>query len=181
MTFFWSVLLFLVGVVEFAIDQYEKMVSVRLKFFQTIYFGLLNQYFDFIMNIFLFGILISFWENWHSGIHDYAKLLMYFAYINGRVIGTALATWVYARRKKKKDHEHTLRLISKTDKKGKKRSKKKYNKMVDDAVTKMSNETLLDSVETEDLKNEIKERVVENVSQKISEKVDEALNQETNS
>ncbi len=53
--------------------------------------------------------------------------------------------------------------------------------MVDDAVSKMSAETLLDPVETQDLKDQIKDQVVENVTQKISDKLDEALNQENNS
>jgi hypothetical protein len=49
--------------------------------------------------------------------------------------------------------------------------------MVDDAVTKMSTETLLDPVETEDLREQIKQQVAENVTQKINDKVDEILNQ----
>ena len=50
--------------------------------------------------------------------------------------------------------------------------------MVDDAVTKMSTETLLDPVETEDLKEQIKAKVVENISQSISERLIKLLNQE---
>lgn len=177
-TFLWAILLFFVGVIEFGLDQWEKMVSVRLKFSQTIGYGLLNQWFDFAMNIFLFGILISFWENWHLGIHDYGKLWMYFSYINGRVVGTGLATWLYARNKKQQDKARAVDILTTSNKAKKKRGKRKLSKKVQHSVEVGQ---LFDSVETEDLKDEIKAQVVENVSQQISNKVDEALNQETNS
>jgi hypothetical protein len=129
----------------------------------------------------VFGTIVVFWEKFLKGNHDFMLLSPYGAYTLGTVAGTGIALHIYTWFKKRKDHERTLKLISKTDKKGKKRSKKKYNKMVSDAVTKMSTETLLDPVETEDLKDQIKAQVVENVSQRISDKVDEALNQEKNS
>jgi hypothetical protein len=179
MNILWmSIVFFVVGAIEYFINQYERLVSVRLKLGLTILFSTLNQTIEVLMYIFLFGILISFWDNWHQGIHDYFMLIPYILYTCGKIAGTVLAPWVYAQIKKKDDHAKTLKLISKTDKKGKKRSKKKYNKMVDDAVTKMSTETLLDPIETEDLKDQIKAKVVENISQSISEKVDKALDQE---
>jgi hypothetical protein len=171
-----SIVFFIIGTIEYFINQYERLVSVRLKLGLTILFSILNQTIEVLMYIFLFGILISFWDNWHKGIHDYFMLVPYILYTCGKIFGTVLAPWVYAQLKKKNDHEKTLKLISKTNKKGKKHSKKKYNKMVDDAVTKMSTETLLDPIETEDLKNEIKQQVIDNVAKTITNKVDEALN-----
>jgi len=176
-----SIGLFAVGLVEYTIDQYQKLLLSRLKFWSTIGFQLINKTFEMLVNLYIFGTIVVFWEKFIHGSHEFILLSPYAAYTLGTVAGTGVALHIYTWIKKRKDHESTLKLISKTDKKGKKRSKKKYNKMVDDAVTKMSTETLLDPVETEDLKNQIKERVAENVAQKISDKVDEALNQESNS
>jgi DNA integrity scanning protein DisA with diadenylate cyclase activity len=170
--------LFIVGLIEYVIDQYQKIVLSRLRFWSTINFQLVNKLLEFAINIYVFGTVIAFWEKFRDGNHDFKLLLPYLLYVLGTVCGTGIAMIIYTRIKKAKDHEHTLKLISRTDKKGKKRSKKKYNKMVDDAVTKMSTETLLDPIETEDLKDQIKAKVVENISQSISEKVDKALDQE---
>ena len=176
-----SIGLFVVGMIEYTIDQYQKLLLSRLKFWSTVWFQFVNKFFECAVNLYVFGSIVVFWEKFLHGKHDFLLLSPYLSYTLGTVAGTGLALHVFTWLKKRKDHERTLKLISKTDKKGKKRSKKKYNKMVDDAVTKMSTETLLDSVETEDLKEQIKAQVVENVSQKISDKVDEALNQENNS
>lgn len=174
--------LFAVGLVEYTIDQYQKLLLSRLKFWSTLGFQLVNKTFEMLVNLYIFGTIVVFWEKFIHGNHDFSLLSPYIAYTLGTVAGTGVALHIYTLLKKKKDHEHTLKLISKTDKKGKKHSRKKYNKLVDDAVTKMSTEALLDPVETQDLKDQIKDRVVENVSQKISDNIDEALkNQENNS
>ena len=178
MNILWlSVSLFTVGLVEYTIDQIQKLLLSRLKFWSTVGFQLVNKTFEMIVNLYIFGTIVVFWERFLHGSHDFLLLSPYAAYTLGTVAGTGLALHVYTWFKKRKDHERTLNLISKTDKKGKKRSKKKYNKMVDDAVTKMSTETLLDPVETEDLREQIKQQVAENVTQKINDKVDEILNQ----
>jgi hypothetical protein len=182
MNLLWlSVGLFFVGLIEYVIDQYQKILLSRLKLLQTLAFQLANKTFEMAVNLYIFGTIVVFWEKFLKGNHDFFLLSPYVAYTLGTVAGTGIALHIYTLLKKKKDHERTLKLISKTDKKGKKRSKKKYNKMVDDAVTKMSTETLLDPVETEDLKAEIKERVIEAATQKISDRVDEALDQENKS
>ena len=178
MNILWlSVGLFFIGLVEYVVDQYQKLLLRRLRFWSTVGFQLVNKTFECAINLYVFGTIVIFWEKFQHGNHDFLLLSPYGSYTLGTVFGTGLALHIYTLLKKKKDHERTLKLISKTDKKGKKRSKKKYNKMVDDAVTKMSTDTLLDPVETEDLREQIKQQVVENVSQKISDKVDEALNQ----
>ena len=178
MNLLWlSIGLFFIGLVEYVVDQYQKILLSRLKLFSTIVFQLVNKTFEMCINLYIFGTIVVFWEKFLHGKHDFWLLSPYITYTLGTVSGTATALLIYTRIKKAKDHERTLKLISKTDKKGKKRSKKKYNKMVDDAVTKMSTETLLDPVETEDLREQIKQQVAENVTQKINDKVDEILNQ----
>jgi hypothetical protein len=182
MNLLWlSLGLFSVGLVEYVVDQYQKLLLSRLHFWSTVGFQLINKTFECAINLYIFGTIVVFWEKFQHGNHDFLLLSPYVAYTLGTVAGTGLALHIYTWFKKRKDHERTLKLISKTDKKGKKRSKKKYNKMVNDAVTKMSTETLLDPVETEDLKAQIKERVIEAATQKISDRVDEALDQEKNS
>lgn len=174
-TLLWSIVLFIVGAIEFAIDQYEKLVSVRLKFSQTMWFGILNQWFDFVMNIFLFGILISFWEKWHEGVHDYAKLWMYFAYINGRVVGTGAAVLLYHKGKKKRDKARAIKLLEKA-----RHKKKEMGKLLKtDISADVEVGELFDTVETEDIKNEIKERAIEKVSDQIAARVDEAFNEQS--
>lgn len=125
------------------------------------------------MYVFLFGVLIQFWETWHAGVHDYWKLIPYVFYTIGKIAGTALATWWYAQRKKRQDKAHAISIMNPKakKKKGRKTKSKKSAQGVE-----VSN--LFDSVETEDLKQEIKDKVVENVTQQIKDKVDEALGQE---
>src|SRR6185295_6138403 len=152
----------------------ERLVSSRLKVWSTIMYSTLNQVIDFFMYIFLFGVLIQFWETWHTGVHDYTKLIPYIIYTIGKIGGTGLATWWYARKKKQNDKEKAVALITTSNTAKKKRGKRKLNKKVKHSVEVGH---LFDSVETEDLKDEIKAQVVENVTQKISDKVDEALDQ----
>jgi hypothetical protein len=178
MNLLWlSIGLFFIGLVEYVVDQYQKLLLSRLRLVQTLTFQLVNKTFEAFINLYIFGTVYVFLEKFRQGRHDFILLSPLAAYTLGTVVGTGVALHIYMLLKKKKDHEKTLKLISKTDKKGKRRSKKKYNKMVDDAVTKMSTETLLDPIETEDLRNEIKAKVAENVTQKINDKVDEILNQ----
>ena len=169
-----SLLFFLIGVIEFYIDTWERLVSSRLKFLSTLLYSTLNQIIDFFMYVFLFSVLIQFWETWHVGVHDYYKLIPYVLYTIGKIVGTGLATWWYAQRKKKQDKVRAVSLLN--TKSSKKKKGKKNQKTQNVEVG-----NLFDPVETEDLKQEIKDKVVENVAQQISDKVDEALNQENNS
>ena len=168
-----SIIFFLIGVVEFYIDTWERLVSSRLKFWSTLYYSALNHIIDFFMYVFLFSVLIQFWETWHSGVHDYFKLIPYILYTIGKVVGICLATWWYAQRKKMQDKAHAISIINQKPKKKKgRKTRSKKN------ASKVEVSNLFDSVETEDLKQEIKDKVVENVTQQITDKVDEALNQE---
>jgi hypothetical protein len=172
-----SIGFFAIGVLEFYLETWERLVSSRLKLLSTIYYSTLNQVIDFIMYVFLFGVLIQFWETWHSGVHDYYKLIPYALYTLGKIVGTGLATWWYARLKKQHDKAHAVKLLAKSNKEKKKRGGKK--KPAKQQHVEVGN--LFDSVETEDLKDEIKAQVVENVTQQISDKVDQALSQESSS
>src|SRR5579863_6793440 len=98
-----SVLFLLIGIIEFYIDTWERLVSSRLKFWATLGYSTLNQVIDFFMYVFLFSVLIQFWETWHHGVHDYYKLIPYVIYTIGKIVGTGLATWYYAHRKKQSD------------------------------------------------------------------------------
>jgi hypothetical protein len=175
-TFQLSLVFFIIGIVEFYIDTWERLVSSRLKFFSTILYSTLNHAIDFFMYVFLFGVLIQFWETWYAGVHDYYKLIPYIFYTIGKIVGVDSATWWYAQCKKRQDKVRAITILNTKHKKkkGKKIKNKKNARSVE-----VSN--LFDSVETEDLKQEIKDKVVENVTQQITDKVDEALNQENNS
>ena len=164
----------MIGVLEFFIDTYEKLVSSRLKFWATVVYSSLNQIIDFFMYVFLFSVLIQFWETWNIGVHDYYKLIPYILYTIGKIVGTALATWWFARKKKQHDKAKAVAILDTSNKAKKKRGKRKFKK----AQHSVEVGHLFDSVDTSDLKDEIKAQVVENVSQKISDKVDEAFNQE---
>jgi hypothetical protein len=175
-TFGLSVAFLCIGIIEFFIDTYEKLVSSRLKFWATLGYSTLNQVIDFFMYVFLFSVLIQFWETWHLGVHDYYKLIPYILYTIGKIAGTGFATWWYARKKKQTDKARAVDILVTSNKAKKKRGKRKLSKKTHSVEVGH----LFDSVETEDLKDEIKAQVVENVSQQISDKVDEAL-KESNS
>ena len=172
-----SVIFFLIGLIEFAIDQWERLVSVRLKILSTLWYSILNNAIDFLMYVFLFGILIQFWENWHNGVHDYYKLTPYIFYTLGKIVGSVGALYVYSELKKKRDREKALKLSAKQPKKirGKKRTKKQ--KAADDKHNSDVAATMLDPVEVEDVKAEIKERAVEAATKQITERIDEAFNE----
>lgn len=171
-TFQLSLIFFIIGSVEFAIDQWEKLVSVRLKFWSTILYSTLNQLIDFFMYVFLFGVLIQFWETWHKGVHDYFKLVPYVLYTLGKVVGTALATWLYAHNKKKVDKDRAVNILANSKSTKKKKGKKRNRK-----TTSVEVEHLFDSVEASDVKDEIRAAAIEKSSDIIAEKIDEALNQ----
>jgi len=175
-----SIGLFFVGLVEYTIDQYQKLLLSRLKFWSTVGFQFVNKTFEMIVNLYIFGTIVVFWEKFLKGNHDFLLLSPYAAYTLGTVAGTGLALHVFTWLKKRKERQN-LNILPKPTRKSRKQSRKKYKKLVDDTVKQMSNETLLDPIETEDLKEQIKAHVVENVTQKITEKVDAALNQENNS
>src|ERR1019366_9316524 len=151
-TFGLSVGFFCIGLIEFYLDTWERLVSARLKFWATLLYSALNQLIDFFMYVFLFGVLIQFWETWHHGVHDYNKLIPYVLYTVGKILGTALATWLYARNKKKRDTARAVDILAISNKAKKKRGKRKPGKKMHSVEVG----NLFDSVEANDLKDEIK-------------------------
>jgi hypothetical protein len=168
-----SVIFFLVGIVEWYLETWEKLVSVRLKLWSTILYSSLNQIIDFFMYVFLFSVLIQFWETWHSGVHDYYKLIPYVLYTLGKICGTGVATWLYASNKKKRDREKSLKWLEKGRQKQKKL--RAINKDISSTVEVTEVEPLFDTLEAQDLKEAITERVIETTAQQISDKIDAAL------
>lgn len=167
----WAIILFIVGLVEYTIDQYEKIVSVRLKVGETVMFGLLNQYFDFFVHVFLFGMIIDFWEKFHSGVYDWSKLIPYACYVHGCVAGMAVALIIYKHRKKQIDKDRRLELLEKA------RLKKKSLKELSKGVTLTIQETPMDDLEREDLKDEAKAEAKERILAKLDKAVDQMVDQ----
>lgn len=164
-----------IGIVEWYLDTWERLVSARLKFWETLLYSTLNQTIDFIMYVFLFSILIQFWETWHQGVHDYYKLIPYMIYTIGKILGTGLATWLYARNKKQRDKARAVNILANSKSTKKKKGKKKNRKTSSTEV-----EHLFDSVEASDIKDEVRAAAIEKSSDIIAEKIEEAF-KETNS
>lgn len=169
--FLWSVGLFIIGLLEFWIDQHQKIILSRLKLWSTICFQWLNQIFTFLVNVYAFGTIMDFWEKFRSGIYDFKTLVPYLAYVHGCVAGTAVAIAVYANLKKKRDRNKAIKSLEKARNK-----KKNMNKLNPDISTEV--ETLFDDMEQEDMKQQIKERAIEKASDIVAEQVEKAFKSE---
>lgn len=177
MSVFWlSVLFFAIGTVEYFIDLWERLVSVRLKIFQTLCAATLNHYIDFIMYVSLFYILDEVVNKWHRGVHDYSSLVPFIFYVHGKIAGTVLGPFIYSKKKKKSDMEKAAKFVAKARVKSKKKQTKKQKK-VEAAIKAATPEPMLDAVEVADMKEEIKNRAVEKVAEQISQKVEDAFNE----
>lgn len=178
-----SIIFFLVGLAEWYLDTWEKLVSVRLKLLSTLLYSTLNQTIDFFMYVFLFKVLVSFWDNWHSGVHDYSKLIPYILYTIGKIVGTGLATYLYAVNKKKKDHERALKHLEKARLKKKALKEAKLDPSAPDVQPSpdshdnQDGEPMFDPMEVEEIREEIRERTIESATRSISAKIDKALNE----
>ena len=167
-TWVWAVILFVVGLVEFFIDEYQKVVSVRLKIFEATIFSTLNHYFDFFTHLFLFGMIIDFWEKFHAGIIAVGTLIPYVAYIHGCIAGTAVALIFYKWRKRKGDKERRGRYLEKGREK-----KKQYSGLKTDVTMEIEEEMVdddrLDPIQHEDIIHKVKEEVKEELKQELLE------------
>jgi hypothetical protein len=167
----WGLILFVVGIVEFFISEYQNLHSVRLKVKPTILFSELNHLFDFFVNVFLFGMIIDFWEKFKHGNHNFKTLLPYLFYLQGCTIGTILALVVYKKRKKQQDREKRILLLEKA-----RQTKKQLQEFKNDVKTEIEEEIEEDldaeiniEQETESVNTEeISDKVVDN--RKISQK-----------
>ena len=172
---FASFLLFVIGFIEYLIDQLQKIVLSRLKFFSTLIFQTLNKLFEAVVTIYVWSTIIDFWSQFKQGNHNFILLLPYFLYTIGAIFGTGTALFIYIRQRKNKDMKNALRILNKPNKKSKKKKTKKQQKI--DAAVDSTPETILDPIEVEDIKAEIKERAIADATQQISDKVDQALNE----
>lgn len=171
-TFWWSVGLFVIGIVEFLIDQTQKVHLSRLKLWQTIFWQLLNKWFEFIVQVYVFSLIVSFQEEVQHGIYNWHTLIPFFVYQHGCVAGTGIALWMYIHQRRKKDQEKAIKYLEGKTKKKRKGSNKKSKKA---EVVTPTPETMMDPVELDDLKSEIRERAVEAATQKITDKIEEAF------
>jgi hypothetical protein len=162
----WSLGLFIIGLLEFCIDQYQKIVLSRLRFWPTVIFQWLNQIFTFLVNVYVFGTIMDFWTKFRSGVYDAATLYPYLAYIHGCVAGTGIALLVYRNRKQKQSREKAIKLLEKA------RTKKKK---LSEVQADINIETLFDDVDIEDMKEELKERTIADAKKRISDKIEKAF------
>ena len=172
--FWWSLGLFVIGIIEFLIDQTQKVHLSRLKLWQTIFWQLLNKWFEFVVQVYVFSLIVSFQEEVVKGIYNWHTLLPFFVYQHGCVAGTGIALWMYIRQRKKKDQEKALKYLEGKvgkKKKGKKGSKK--SKKIE--VVAPNPETMMDPVELEDVKAEVRERIVEAATKQVTDKINEAF------
>jgi hypothetical protein len=165
--------LFVVGLIEYTIDQYQKLLLSRLKLWNTLAFQLANKLFEAAINLYVFGTIVVFWEKFVNGNHDFKLLLPYLLYTFGTVAGTGLAMIIYTHHRKKKDQAKAIKYLEKKAKKPKKGNKKRK---IEESIP--TPEAMMDPIEVDDLKSEIKERAIEAATQKISDKLDEAFNTE---
>lgn len=111
--YYLGVILLLIGVLEYFIDEYQQLLAVRLKVAQTIVFATLNRFMDLVVDIFAFAILMQFWEQLKKGNYAIEILFPYLLYLLGCVIGTGLALVFYKKYKKKIIHKQRLQHLEK--------------------------------------------------------------------
>jgi hypothetical protein len=177
--YWWIILLFVVGVLEFFIDQYQKITLARLKFWPSVGLQTANQYFTFLVNVYAFGTIMTFWNQIQKGIYDFTTLIPYLAYVHGCIVGTGVALLIYKKRKKKQDKEHKKKILEKA-----RLSKKEFKKYETDVSAVIEEEDFDDLDETsivkEEIKAELKEEIKEEIKEeqleeKIKEELDEQL------
>lgn len=130
--YFWAVILFVIGVVEYAFSEYENLVSVRLKVQQTIWFAEINRLLDAVVYFITFTL---FYKGLESGHFSLDAVIPYFCYVQGCVLGTALALIFYKKNKKKTEHQIRMQRLEKANK-----IKKQLRDLRDDIVTEVETE-----------------------------------------
>lgn len=114
MAWYWLGLILLVlGVIEYFIQEYQQLLAVRLRISQTIVFATLHKFMDLIVEIFVFAILLKFYEQVKAGNFSIDTLLPYLLYLVGCVGGTAFALLHYKKYKKTLDKKHRLQNLEK--------------------------------------------------------------------
>lgn len=134
--YWWSLILFSIGVVEYILDQYENLVSVRLKVQQTVLFAEVNRLFDGVVYLITFSL---FWKGIEEGNLSWEALVPYLCYLQGCVLGQALALLYYKKNKKKTEHEKRMQHLEKANK-----IKKQLKELKDEIVTEVETEMEFD-------------------------------------
>ncbi len=147
--YWWALILFGIGVVEYVLDQYENLVSVRLKVQQTVLFAEVNRLFDGIVYLITFSL---FWKGIEEGNLSIEALLPYLCYLQGCVLGQALALIYYKKHKKKTDHEKRMQHLEKAN-----RIKKQLKDLRDEIVTEVETEMEFDEPQEQESKDADKE------------------------
>lgn len=141
----WAVILFVIGAVEHAFSEYENLVSVRLKIQQTIWFAEINRLLDGVVYIITFSL---FWKGIEQGQISLDAVIPYFCYVQGCVLGTALALMYYKETKKKTEHQKRMQRLEKAN-----RIKKQLKELRDDIVTEVETEMEFDEIPEQESKD----------------------------
>lgn len=141
----WSIILFVIGAVEHAFSEYENLVSVRLKIQQTIWFAEVNRLLDGVVYFITFSL---FWKGIEKGQISLDAIIPYFFYVQGCVLGTALALMYYKTTKKKTEHQKRMQQLEKAN-----RIKKQLRELRDDIVTEVETEMEFDETPEQESKD----------------------------
>ncbi len=159
--YYLGIILLLVGVVEYFIDEYQQLLAVRLKVAQTLFFAVLNRFMDLIVDIFAFAILMQFWEQLKKGNYAIEILFPYLLYLLGCVIGTGLALVFYKKYKKTFNKKQRLQHLEKARsiKKQIEEFEKDLTTAVEVEIEDEFNAELENSKETSDATKEVHNKV----------------------
>lgn len=144
--YIWAVILFAIGCVEHVLSEYENLVSVRLKVQQAVLFGEVNRILDGVVYFITFNLI---WKGIEGGHFSIDAVLPYFFYVQGCVLGSALALIHYRRTKRKTDKERRLHLLEKAN-----RVKKELRELKDDIMTEVETELAFEDISQEQEKND---------------------------
>lgn len=134
--YYLGLIFLLIGALEYFIDEYQSLVSVRLQVGKTILFATLNRFMDLVVDVFAFAILMQFWEQLKAGNYAIEILFPYLLYLLGCVIGTAMALLFYKKYKRKRDQKQRLIHLEKA-----RSIKKQLQALEDDLSTEVEIET----------------------------------------
>jgi hypothetical protein len=166
----WGILLLVIGLVEYFIDQYQKITLSRLKFWHATLLQYINKILEFAVNVYVFSNIIDFWTKIKQGVYDFSSLFPYLAYFHGCIIGTALAIVVYKRMKRKNDMQRRLQHLEKA-----RLRKKQYKNQLPDVSMEIEESILGDDLEQDDLQQQVVEQATEQIVKRVTKKIQKAL------
>jgi prepilin signal peptidase PulO-like enzyme (type II secretory pathway) len=144
--------LFVIGLIEYTVDQYQKLLLSRLKLLSTVSFQLVNKLIEAVITLYVFGTIIIFWQKFQSGDHNFLLLLPYLLYTLGSVAGTGVALLIYKSKKIKTERETRMQRLEKAN-----RIKKQLRDLRDDIVTEVETEMEFEEITEQEVKDARKE------------------------